>query len=90
MNKAELIAAVAKKADLTKQGAEEAVNAVIDTITEAMKQGDKVQIVGIGSFEVKTRSARTGRNPQTNETVEIPARKAPVFKPGKALKDAVN
>ena len=90
MNKAELIAAVAKKADLTKQGAEEAVNAVIDTITEAMKQGDKVQIVGFGSFEVKTRSARTGRNPQTNETVEIPARKAPVFKPGKALKDAVN
>lgn len=90
MNKNELITAVAEKAGISKKDSEAAVNAVIETITEAMASGDKVQIVGFGSFEVKIRAARTGRNPQTNEAIEIPACKAPVFKAGKALKDSVN
>ena len=89
MNKSELIAEVAEKTGLTKKDAEAAVKAVTDTITDAMIQGDKVQLVGFGTFEVRERSARTGRNPQTKEVVEIPASKAPAFKPGKALKETI-
>ncbi|MBP3596407.1 MAG: HU family DNA-binding protein [Clostridia bacterium] len=90
MNKAELIAAIAAKTGETKKSAEESVNAFVDVITEALQSGDKVQLVGFGSFEVKTRAARKGRNPQTKEEIKIPASKAPVFKAGKALKDLVN
>ncbi len=89
MNKAELIAAVAEKADLSKKDAEKAVNAAIEAVTEALKGGDKVQIVGFGAFEVKERAARIGRNPQTKKEIQIPASKVPQFKAGKALKDAV-
>ena len=89
MNKTELIAAVAEKAELSKKDAEAAVSATVDAITEALKQGEKVQLVGFGSFEVKSRAARTGRNPKTMETIQIPASKAPVFKAGKALKGIV-
>ncbi|MBQ9980802.1 MAG: HU family DNA-binding protein [Oscillospiraceae bacterium] len=89
MNKSELIAAVAEKAALSKKDSEKAVNAAVEAITEALKAGEKVQIVGFGAFEVKQRAARTGRNPQTKQTIEIPASKTPVFKAGKALKDAV-
>ena len=89
MNKTELIAAVAENAELSKKDAETAVSATLDAITAALKEGDKVQLVGFGSFEVKSRAARTGRNPRTKEIVEIPASKVPVFKAGKALKDAV-
>lgn len=89
MNKAELINAVAEKAGLSKKDTELAVGAVIDVITAALKKGDKVQLVGFGSFEVKSRAARTGRNPKTKEPIKIPASKVPVFKAGKALKDAV-
>ncbi len=89
MNKAELINAVAEKAGLSKKDTELAVNAVIDVITAALKKGDKVQLVGFGGFEVKKRAARTGRNPKTKEPIQIPASKVPVFKAGKALKDAV-
>ena len=89
MNKTELIAAVAEKTGLSKKDTEAAVNATLLTITAALKEGDKVQLVGFGSFEVKSRAARTGRNPRTKEVVEIPASKVPVFKAGKALKDAV-
>ena len=89
MNKAELIAAVAAAAEISKKDAETAVTATLDTITTALKEGDKVQLVGFGSFEVKSRAARTGRNPRTKETVEIPASKAPVFKVGQAFKDAI-
>lgn len=90
MNKAELIAAVAEKSGLSKKDSEAAVTAALDVITAALKDGDKVQLVGFGSFEVKPRAARTGRNPKTKEAIEIPASKVPVFKPGKALKDAVS
>lgn len=90
MNKAELIAAVAAKTGATKKSAEEAVNAFVDVVTEALKKEDKVQLVGFGSFEVIKRAARKGRNPQTKEEIKIPASKAPKFKPGKALKDIVN
>ena len=89
MNKAELIAAVAEKAALSKKDSEAAVNAALEAIAAALKDGDKVQLVGFGSFEVKKRAARTGRNPRTKEVVEIPASQVPVFKAGKALKDAV-
>lgn len=89
MNKTELIAEVAEKAELTKKEAEAAVSAAIDVITEALRRGEKVQLVGFGSFEVKPRAERMGRNPQTKEAIPIPASKAPVFKAGKALKDAV-
>ena len=89
MNKTELINAVAETSGLTKKDSEVALNAILDTIQSAMKNGDKVQLVGFGSFEVKERAARTGRNPRTKEVVEIPASKVPVFKAGKALKDAV-
>ncbi len=90
MNKAELIAAMAAKTGVTKKAAEESVNAFIETVTEALEAGDKVQLVGFGSFEVRKRAARKGRNPQTKEEIRIPASKAPVFKSGKALKDLVN
>lgn len=89
MNKTELIAAVAEKADLSKKDAEAAITATVDAITEALTQGEKVQLVGFGSFEVKERAARIGRNPKTKEAIEIPASKAPVFKPSKALKDVL-
>ena len=89
MNKAELIAAVAEKASLSKKDSEAAVNAALEAITAALQDGDKVQLVGFGSFETKAREARTGRNPKTKEPIEIPATKAPVFKAGKALKDRV-
>ncbi|MCM1297025.1 MAG: HU family DNA-binding protein [Muribaculaceae bacterium] len=89
MNKAELIAAAAEKAELSKKDTEAAVNAIIDVITGALKKGDKVQLVGFGSFETRKRAARVGRNPKTKETIKIPASKVPAFKAGKALKDAV-
>lgn len=89
MNKTEFIAAVAEKAGLTKKDADAAVNAFVDTVIDTLKKGDKIQMVGFGSFEVKERPARTGRNPQTKETIQIPASKAPAFKAGKAFKDAV-
>ena len=90
MNKAELIAAVAEKASLSKKDSEAAVNAALEAISAALQDGDKVQLVGFGSFEVKKRAARTGRNPRTKEVVEIPASQVPVFKAGEALKDAVD
>ena len=89
MNKTELIAAVAEKADLSKKDAEAAITAMVDAITEALAQEEKVQLVGFGSFEVKTRAARVGRNPRTGEEIPISEAKLPVFKAGKALKDAV-
>ena len=90
MNKAELIAAVAAKTGDTKKGAEASLNAFVDVVSEALVKGDKVQLVGFGSFEVRKRAARKGRNPQTKEEIKIPASKAPVFKAGKALKEKVN
>ena len=90
MNKAELIAAIAAKTGDTKKAAEASVNAFVETVTNALVEGDKVQLVGFGSFEVRKRAARIGRNPQTKEEIKIPASKAPVFKAGKALKDLVN
>lgn len=90
MNKSELIAEVAEKTGLTKKDAEAAVKAVVDTITDAMIQGDKVQLVGFGTFEVRERAARFGRDPRTGESMEIAASKAPAFKAGQGLKDAVN
>ena len=90
MNKTELSAAVAAKADLTRKQAEAAVNAVVEAIGETLKDGGKVQIVGFGSFEVKNRPARKARNPRTGEEIDIDASKAPVFKAGKALKDIVD
>ena len=89
MNKTELIAAVAAKTGLTKKDAEKVVNATIDSITESLVNGDKVNVSGFGIFEVKTREARVGRNPRTKETIQIPATKTPVFKAAKALKDTV-
>ncbi len=89
MNKTELIAAVADQTDLSKKDAEAAITAMVDAVTAALKRGEKVQLVGFGSFEVKARAARTGRNPKTKESIQIAASKAPVFKAGKALKDAV-
>ena len=89
MNKTELVAAVATKADLSKKDAEAAVKAVIDAVTEALADGDKVALVGFGTFEVKTRAARTGKNPRTGESISIPASKVPPFKAGAALQNAV-
>ena len=89
MNKTELIAAMAENSGLTKKDCEAALAAFTGAVETAMKGEDKVQLVGFGSFEVKSRAARTGRNPRTKEVVEIPASKVPVFKAGKALKDAV-
>lgn len=90
MNKTELVAAVAKQADISKKDAEKALKAFVDVVTEEMKKGEKVQLVGFGTFEVSERAAREGRNPQTGKTMKIEACKAPKFKAGKALKDAVN
>ena len=89
MNKTELIAAVAEKTGLSKKDSDAAVNAVLNTIAETLKANEKVQLVGFGSFEVKKRAARVGRNPKTKESIEIPASVVPVFKAGKALKDTV-
>ncbi|UYO34273.1 non-specific DNA-binding protein Hbs [Bacillus zhangzhouensis] len=89
MNKTELINAVAEASELSKKDATKAVDSVFDTILEALKKGDKIQLIGFGNFEVRERSARKGRNPQTGAEIEIPASKVPAFKPGKALKDAV-
>jgi len=89
MNKTELVAAVAEKTGLSKKDSEKAVNAAFDAITETLVAGEKVQLVGFGAFEVKERGARVGRNPQTKETIEIPASRVASFKVGKALKDAV-
>ena len=89
MNKAELIAAVAEKTGMSKKDTEAVIVAALNTITEALAEEEKVQLVGFGSFEVKKREARTGLNPKTLKKIEIPASKAPVFKAGKALKDAV-
>ena len=89
MNKTDLIAAVAESAGLTKKDTERVVNACLDAITAALQRGEKVQISGFGTFEVKDREARIGRNPHTKEAIEIPATKVPVFKPSKALKDNV-
>jgi len=89
MTKVELIAAVANEANLTKKDAEAAVNSTLNAITNALKEGDKVTLVGFGTFEVRERPARKGRNPQTKEEITIPATTAPAFKAGKALKDSV-
>ena len=89
MNKTELIAAVAEKTGITKKDAERVVNATIETIQENLIKGEKVSISGFGIFEVKTREARTGRNPRTKETIQIPATRLPAFKASKALKDSV-
>ena len=89
MNKAELVSAVAERADISKKDSEKAVKAVFEVIEESLAQSEKVQLVGFGTFEVKDRAARTGRNPQTKEEIQIPAAKVPGFKAGKALKDAV-
>ena len=90
MNKTELIAAIAEKAELSKKDSEKALKAFVDVVTVELKKEHKIQLVGFGTFEVSSRSARTGRNPQTVEEIEIAACKAPKFKAGKALKDAIN
>ncbi|MFC4103733.1 MULTISPECIES: HU family DNA-binding protein [Paenibacillus] len=90
MNKTELIAKVAELTDLSKKDASKAVDAVFDAISDALQSGDKVQLVGFGNFEVKSREARKGRNPQTGEEIDIPASKIPSFKAGKSLKDLVS
>ena len=90
MNKTELVAAIAEKAGLSKKDAEGAVKAFTDTVAEQLKAGEKIQLVGFGTFEVAERAARTGKNPQTGEAIKIPASKAPKFKAVKALKDVVN
>ena len=90
MNKAELVSAIADKTELKKVDAEKAVKAFVDVVTEELKKGEKVQLVGFGTFEVSERAARTGRNPQTKKEIQIPASKAAKFKSGKALKDAIN
>ena len=90
MNKTELIASVAQKSDLTKKDAEKAVKAVFEAVSESLKKGDKVQIIGFGTFEVRARKAREGRNPRNNKPIKIPASKTPAFKAGKQVKDMVN
>lgn len=90
MNKTDLIAAIAEKAEISKKDSEKALKAFIDVVTEQLKNDDKVQLVGFGTFEVSKRAAREGRNPQTGQTMKIDACKAPKFKAGKALKDAIN
>lgn len=89
MNKAELVAAIAEKSGFSKKNSECALDAALEVIKEALASGDKVQLVGFGAFEVKVRGARVGHNPRTKEAIEIPEAKTPVFKAGKALKDAV-
>ncbi len=90
MNKAQLVEAIAKAADVTKTEAEKVLNATTCSITKALKKGDKVQLVGFGTFEVRKRAARTGRNPKTGEAIKIKASKVPAFSAGKSLKDSVN
>ncbi|MGN0169402.1 MAG: HU family DNA-binding protein [Lachnospiraceae bacterium] len=90
MNKAELVAVMAEKAEISKKDAEKALKAFTEVVAEEMKKGEKVQLVGFGTFETSERAARTGRNPQTGAEMKIPASKAPRFKAGKALKDMVN
>jgi len=90
VNKSELIDAIASGADISKAAAARALDSALDAITEALRKGDQVTLVGFGSFAVKERAARTGRNPQTGKEIKIAAAKVPGFKPGKALKDAVN
>ena len=90
MNRTEFVAAIAENAEISKKDAEKAVKAFIDVVADELKKGEKVQLVGFGTFEVSTRAAREGRHPQTGETMKIAACKAPKFKAGKALKDAVN
>ena len=90
MNKTELVSAMAEKSDLSKKDAEKALKAFIDVVTEELKKGEKVTLVGFGTFEVSERAERTGRNPQTGAEMKIAASKAPKFKAGKALKDAIN
>ncbi|HZG14929.1 MAG TPA: HU family DNA-binding protein [Candidatus Bathyarchaeia archaeon] len=89
MNKTELVAKVAETTELTKKDAAKAVDAVLDAIADALKTGDKVQLIGFGNFEVRERAARKGRNPQTGKEIEIAASKIPAFKPGKQLKDSI-
>lgn len=89
MNKNDLIAVVAERAGLTKKDSEKAVNALIDSIQDALQKGDKVSLVGFGTFETRARGARTGRNPQTGQTITIPASRVPAFKAGKSLRDAI-
>ena len=90
MNKAELVAAMAEKTELSKKDAEKALKAFTDVVAAELKKGEKIQLVGFGTFEVAERAARTGRNPQSGKEIKIPASKAPKFKAGKALKDAIN
>mgnify|MGYP002762938515 CR=1 FL=1 len=90
MNKTELVAAMAEKAELSKKDSEKALKAFIDVVSEELQKGEKIQLVGFGTFEVSERAARTGKNPQTGAEIKIPASKAPKFKAGKALKDTVN
>lgn len=90
MNKADLIGALTEKTGLTKKDTEKVLNAVVETITEELQKGEKISLVGFGTFEVRARAERMGRNPKTMEELVIPASKAPAFKAGKALKDAVN
>ena len=90
MNKTELVAAIAEQTELSKKDAEAALKAFVDVVSEELKKGEKVQLVGFGTFEVSERAAREGRNPQTGETMEIKASKTPKFKAGKALKDMMN
>ncbi len=90
MNKTELVAAIAAKAELSKKDSEKALKALTDTVAEQLKKGEKIQLVGFGTFEVVKRAARTGKNPQTGKAIKIPASKAPKFKAGKGLKDTVN
>lgn len=90
MNRTELVAAIAEKTELSKKDAEKALKAFTDVVAEELKKGEKIQLVGFGTFEVSSRAAREGRNPQTGETMQISASKTPKFKAGKALKDSVN
>ncbi|MCM2679270.1 nucleoid-associated protein HU-beta [Echinimonas agarilytica] len=90
MNKSQLIDKIAASADISKASAGRALDAFVDSVSESLKDGDQVALVGFGTFTVRERAARSGRNPQTGETIEIAAAKVPAFKPGKALKDAVN
>lgn len=90
MNKTELVAAISEKTELTKKDSEKALKALIDVVAEELKKGEKVQLVGFGTFEVSERAARTGKNPQTGAEIKIAACKAPKFKAGKALKDMIN
>jgi len=90
MNKTELVAAIAEKTQLTKKDSEMALKAFIDVVSEELKKGEKIQLVGFGTFEVSDRAARVGKNPQTGNAIDIPASKAPKFKAGKALKETVN